>query len=49
LYLRGPVAARGALVHLLADDINEWMDVSVDVVRDAQDRWLTCFVDQACR
>jgi predicted nucleic acid-binding protein len=46
LSLRGPVAARDALVHLLADDINEWMDVSVDVVRDAQERWLTRFVDQ---
>lgn len=46
LYLRGPAAARGVLTRLLTDDSHEWMAVSVDVVRNAREQWLTRFVDQ---
>lgn len=46
LYLRGPAAAREVLARLLADDTHEWLAVSVDVVRNAREQWLTRFVDQ---
>ena len=46
LYLRGPAAAREVLARLLADDSHEWSAVSVDIVRNARERWLTRFVDQ---
>jgi predicted nucleic acid-binding protein len=46
LYLRGPGAAREVLARLLADDTHEWLPVSVDVVRNAREQWLTRFVDQ---
>ena len=46
LYLRGPAAARDVLERLLADETHEWIAVSVDVVRDAREKWLSRFVDQ---
>jgi hypothetical protein len=46
LYLRGPAVARDVLARLLEDDSHEWLAVSVAVVRDARERWLTRFVDQ---
>jgi len=46
LYLRGPAAASEVLARLLADDTDEWLPVSVDVVRNAREQWLTRFVDQ---
>lgn len=46
LYLRGPAAARDALGRLLDDDTHDWLEVSVDVVREARERWLTRLIDQ---
>jgi predicted nucleic acid-binding protein len=46
MYLRGPAAARAVLTHLLDDPIYEWIDVGVEVVREAKVRWLAKFADQ---
>jgi uncharacterized protein len=47
LYLRGPAGADRILLRLLEDPIHEWNEVSPDLVRDATDRWLLRFRDQA--
>jgi predicted nucleic acid-binding protein len=46
MYRRGPAAARGVLTQLLDDPIYEWIDVGVDVIREAKARWLGRFADQ---
>lgn len=46
LYLRGPKEARVALLHLLADPVHEWMEVSASLAGDAVTNWLTRFSDQ---
>jgi predicted nucleic acid-binding protein len=45
-YLRGPAAARGVLARLFGGDAHESLAVSVDLVRNARDQWLTRVVDQ---
>lgn len=47
LYLRGPSAASALLAHLLDDPMHEWVEVSAELVREAQARWLARFVDQS--
>ena len=46
LYLRGPAAASALLAHLLDDPMHEWVEVSAELVREAQARWLARFMDQ---
>ncbi|MGD2046090.1 MAG: PIN domain-containing protein [Gemmatimonadota bacterium] len=46
LYLRDPSVARAALRHLLADPLQEWLEVGPDLVGDAHSGWLTRFEDQ---
>lgn len=47
LRLRGSEAARSHLDALLSDPAHEWIDASVDLVREASERWLARFRDQA--
>lgn len=47
LYVRGPEPAQRRLSALLDDPGYEWRDVSVDLVRSAQEAWLGRFSDQA--
>jgi predicted nucleic acid-binding protein len=46
MYLRGPAAARAMLTQMLDDPIYEWIDVGVEVIREAKVRWLARFADQ---
>jgi predicted nucleic acid-binding protein len=46
LYSRGPAGARAVLTQLLADPVYEWIDVTVDIMREANLRWLARFADQ---
>jgi hypothetical protein len=46
LYRRGPDAARQVLGALLDDPAYEWVDVTVPLVRVAQNAWLERFDDQ---
>ena len=47
LYLRGPAVARTALLHLLDDPIQSWIEVGPEHVREARSRWLARYDDQA--
>ncbi len=46
LYRRGPQVARSVLGNLLDDSAFRWMDVTVDLVHEANSAWLTAFRDQ---
>lgn len=47
LQRRGGEAARMHLARLLGDPAYEWVDASIEVVREAQARWLERFNDQS--
>lgn len=47
LQRRGHGAARAHLDRLLADPVHEWVEVSGELVREASERWLARFSDQA--
>jgi predicted nucleic acid-binding protein len=47
LQRRGAETARAHLARLLDDPAYEWVDASVEVVREAQARWLERFHDQS--
>lgn len=46
LYRAGPDRARGLLNDLLDDPAYQWFDTTVQVVRDAAERWLARYPDQ---
>lgn len=46
LHLRTPAIARAALEHLLADPMNEWLEVDRELVREASANWLARYADQ---
>ena len=46
LYLRGAAVARTALESLLNDPLNDWVEVSDELVQEASSRWLAGFDDQ---
>jgi uncharacterized protein len=47
LYRRGREVAREHLDGLLGDPAHEWVDVPVELVREASERWLGRFRDQS--
>ena len=47
LYLRGPAEARAAVSALLDDPVHDWFPVAPDLEREAVQRWLARFSDQA--
>lgn len=47
LRLSGSETARSHLDALLSDPAHEWIDASVDLVREASERWLARFPNQA--
>lgn len=46
LQRQGPDTARAALARLLVDPLYEWIDVPLDLVRNAAEAWLERFADQ---
>ena len=46
LHLRGTKEARTITLHLLADPVHEWVQVSAGLVSDAVMTWLARFADQ---